>query len=203
MNDEQTHRSNDWLVPPNAGESVGESVGPTDAPPPADRRRGLLRAAGLVVGGLVIGGATVATVQAVADDDAGTRTAAGWQGNGAPQGMPGGGFAGGPGGAPAGGPGAVAGEQHLEGTLTAVTSTTVTVKTSDGTDTYELTDSTQIVRNGQAATADDLEVGDPVLVHVYPSGSGDQLAVERIFAGTMPGFDDAPGSGTAPGASTT
>lgn len=142
------------------------------------RRRDLLRAGALVAAGLVIGGATVATVQAIADDDTHQARVGmhAFEGDG-----PGGGVAGrGP------GPGGIAGEQHLEGTLTEATSTSVTVETSSGTDTYQLTDSTQIVRDGEVATAADLEAGDPVLVHVYPSGSDEELVVERIFAGALP-----------------
>jgi hypothetical protein len=41
--------------------------------------------------------------------------------------------------------------------------------------------SSQIVRNGQVATLAAVRVGDPVLVHVYPSSSG-RLTVERLFA---------------------
>lgn len=162
-------------------------------PRPAERRRSLLTSAALVAGGLVLGGATVATVQAVADD--GQPTTAFPGPGGMAGGMPGGtpGMAGGPAGGTTGG---VAGEEHLEGTLTDVTARSVTVRTSSGTDAYTLTDTTEIVRDGAAATVDDLQAGDPVLVHVYPSTSGDGQLVERIFAGTMP----VPGAAALPAA---
>lgn len=42
-----------------------------------------------------------------------------------------------------------------------------------------------------------LSTGETVLVHVYPAGSGGQLLVERLFAGTVPGFgQDGPPAGT-------
>jgi hypothetical protein len=109
-----------------------------------------------------------------------------------------------------GGPGGIAGEQHVQGTVTATTGSTVTVKTSGGsTATYTVNSTSEIVRNGQSATLADVKVGDPVLVHVYPSSSG-QLLVERLFAGSSasgpggggfgPPPDGAPGgSGTQQG----
>ena len=175
MNENPNDGSDDWLLPNDADQRASE---PAAAEQPSRRRR-LIRSAALVLGGLIVGGGAVATVQAVADDGR-----EGFAPPGAPGGVPGG-----PGGVP-GGPGGVAGEQHLQGTLTDVTSSTVTVKTSDGTETYTLLDDTQILRNGQPATVDALEVDDPVLVHVYPSSSGSDLVVERLFAGTLPTYGE-------------
>jgi hypothetical protein len=82
----------------------------------------------------------------------------------------------------AGGP--LAGEQHILGTVAGKSASSVTVKSSAGTSaTYTVNATTEIVRNGQAATLADIQVGDPVLVHVYPSSSG-QMLVERLLAGT-------------------
>jgi hypothetical protein len=92
----------------------------------------------------------------------------------------------------------------LQGTVTAKTSGSITVKSSSGTATYVVNATTEIVRNGQQATLSAVKVGDPVFVHVYPSSSG-QMLVERLFAGTSatdPGFGPSggtsPTSGTAP-----
>jgi uncharacterized protein DUF5666 len=90
--------------------------------------------------------------------------------------------------------GGVAGEQHVQGAVTATTASTITVTSGSGTATYAVDATTQIVRNGRNATLADLKVGDPVVVHVYPSSSG-ELLVERILAGTTPagpGFDGPP-----------
>ncbi len=158
-------------------------------PPAAPVARSRWTAAALVVGGLLVGGATVATVQAVADDGAASAAA-------------GAGAFGGPGGGAR--PGGPTGEQHLAGTLTEVSGMTVTVSPGSGpgtgTDSYTLTGDTQIVRDGAPATVEDLQVGDPVLVHVYPSSSGDEQLVERLFAGTLP---PAGGLGPGPGAGLT
>jgi hypothetical protein len=84
--------------------------------------------------------------------------------------------------------------------VTAKTATSVTVKSSSGTATYTVNATTQIIRNGQAATLADVEVGDPVQVHVYPSSSG-QMLVERLLAGSSASGGDfgPPGSGTSGG----
>jgi hypothetical protein len=88
--------------------------------------------------------------------------------------------------------GGVAGEQHIQGTVSAKTATTVTVKSSGGTTaTYTVNATTEIVRDGRAATLSAVAVGEPVLVHVYPSSSG-RMLVERLFAGSS-ATDVAPG----------
>ncbi len=106
---------------------------------------------------------------------------------------------------PSGG-GPVAGEQHVQGTIAAKTSTTVTVKSTSGTATYTVNATSEIVRNGRAATLSAIRVGDPVLVHVFPSASG-QMLVERLLAGSSasdPGFGPpSSGSGTPGSAATT
>jgi hypothetical protein len=109
------------------------------------------------------------------------------------------------GGAPSGafgGRGGVAGEQHVQGTITATGTGSLTVKTSSGsTATYAIESTTQIVRNGQTTTLSALQAGDPVVVHVVPSSSGSSsTVVELVLAGssaTDPGFG-APPVGTAP-----
>jgi hypothetical protein len=140
-------------------------------------RAGLL-AAGAIVGGIVVssvrhGNSTTATSPTGFAVPGGTQAPGGTFQGGPLQGAPGqGGFGGG-----------VDGEQHLTGTLVSVGSSTVTVRTTSGTATYLVTSSTEIVRNGQVVALSSLKAGDPVLVHVYPSGSSSRLTVERLFAG--------------------
>jgi hypothetical protein len=78
------------------------------------------------------------------------------------------------------------GEQRLQGTLTALGPSSVTVRTVSGTATYTVTSSTEILRDGVPATLAELKVGDAVFMHVYPASTGGPLQVERIFTGTMP-----------------
>jgi Domain of unknown function (DUF5666) len=86
-----------------------------------------------------------------------------------------------------GGPGGgVAGEQRLQGTITAKTDSSITVKATTGsTATYTVNATSQIEVNGQNASLSDVKVGDSVFVHVYPSASGAML-VERLFDGALP-----------------
>jgi hypothetical protein len=98
--------------------------------------------------------------------------------------------------------GGVAGEQHVQGTLTGTTPSSITVKTSAGsTVTYAIQSTTQIVRNGQTAALSSLQAGDPVVVHVVPSSSGNSKLVEMVLAGTSasdgPGAFGGPPSGAA------
>jgi hypothetical protein len=120
---------------------------------------------------------------------------------------PGGGVQGGAPGAQGGAPGGVQGrvpggqglrgvggqdgEQRLTGTLTAVSASRLTVRTSSGSATYQVVSQTQIVRNGVLASASDLKVGDRVLVHVFPANGSDGV-LERVIV--VPGA--ATGSGT-------
>ena len=80
----------------------------------------------------------------------------------------------------AGGQG-LGGEQHVIGTLTAVSGSKVTVRTSSGSATYQLVAQTQIVRDGALASASDLRAGDRVLVHVFPANGSDGV-LERLIA---------------------
>jgi hypothetical protein len=101
-------------------------------------------------------------------------------------------------GASGGGPGGpVAGEQHIQGTVAARTAGSVTVRSSAGTATYTVNATSEIVRDGQPATMADVQVGDPVLVHVFPSASG-RMMVERLLAGSS-ATDPGPGPGPPPG----
>lgn len=185
--DPRPQNTDDWLV---SGAPEGEPV----AGPPvgrSDRLRAIAKPAALVVAGLIVGVGAVSAAQAVGGDDSDNAVASarGFEPFGETDGD---GFDGGP--FPGGAPGGLQGEQHLTGTLTAVGDSTVTVRSSSGTATYQVDSDTQIVRDGASAELSDLQEGDPVLVHVYPAASdSDQLVAERIFAGTLPsgpGGDD-------------
>ena len=176
----------DWLAA-TPTEQLSADHDPTTSTP----RRLLAMRAGLVAAGAVIGGVVVATVAhggSTSTANGVPRAVAGQlPGNGqlpANGQLPGGGqFPGRPGGpGGAGGPGGLAAEQHLAGTLVSVGSSAVTVKTSSGTATYAVTGASEIVRNGRVAALSALQPGDSVFVHVYPSGAGSRLAVERLLA---------------------
>jgi hypothetical protein len=170
-----------WSMPPQP--PPGATAPTPPSPPPAGptrwpgRFRGPATTVAIVLAALLVGGGVMYAL----DHRAGAAATTGIPAVAVPgpNGLGGGaapGGAGGPGGA-----GPLAGEQHVQGTVTAKTATTVTVKSSAGTATYTVDASSQIVRNGQAATLAAVQVGDPVLVHVYPSSSG-RLTVERLFA---------------------
>ena len=136
-----------------------------------------------VVASLLVGGGVVFAVDHRNGSSApasagGLRTPAAAQsgfGSGPPSGSSNGGVGGG---------GPVSGEAHVTGTVTATTGSSVTVKSTSGTATYTVNATSEVVRNGQSVSLSDIRVGDPVLVHVFPSASG-KLLVERLFAGSF------------------
>ncbi len=93
------------------------------------------------------------------------------------------------------------GEQHVVGTLTAVSSTSITVKSAAGmSSTYTVKPQTPVWKNGAQSSVSALASGDRVLVHVLTGGS--TPVVERIMAGQVPMFggrhldrDGGPGDG--------
>jgi hypothetical protein len=178
----------DWLAAPTT-DAVDNAAG-TATVGPATSRRTLAVRAGLVAAGAVVGGIVVTSVHHNSSTAATSPTSFVGPQGGANGQIPGGQFPGGqiPGGqlpgSPQGGFGGLAGEQHVTGTLVSVGSSTVTVRSSSGVATYTVTSATQVVRNGRAVQLSALRAGDPVLVHVYPSGSGSRLTVERLFAGS-------------------
>ena len=168
--------------------------GPTPAAPaygdpvPGRDRTGVLTAAGLVIAGLVVG--AVGTLALGHSSSGGTTTltnAGNQQGFGGPGQLPQGGapqggdrqggFGGPPGGAGLDG-------EWVQGTLTALGSSTVTVRTSSGTATYAVTSSSELVRDGRRVSLSGLKTGEPVFLHVYPLNG--RTVVERLFAGTPP-----------------
>jgi hypothetical protein len=190
--------------PPSAEHVVTPpQTGPTDPPgvpeastDPAPARgwraasRGQRVLALGAAGVLVAGGVAVAVATTSGASDTGTTANAAGQvpggltqppsGGQAPDGTQG--F-----GVPGAGPSGVAGEEHVEGTVSATTGSTVTVKATDGTTaTYTVTSDTQVVRDGAQASLSEIQVGDAVLVHVLPTTSGGHKTAERLFAGALP-----------------
>ena len=182
--------SDEWVAPPPGSEP--EAPAPTA---PRSRWRRYLVPAAVVVAGIAIGAGgalaltghggqgsrNTAEVGSIESDQRGGNG----DGNGA---------------------GPVAGERHVQGTISAVGASSVTVRTTSGTTTYTVGSSTQIMRNGAPATLTELKVGDPVEVHVLPASSGGTPQLERILAGALPqggpgGFghrDDGDGTGDGP-----
>jgi hypothetical protein len=193
------------ITPPRPGEVPAFGA---PGPRPAGQGRRVLGviglvAAGAVAGALVVngvggfGGSNTAAVQpaGVTRNGAGANGVA--PGGGVPGGAPGAGQDGVPGGQGLGGRfGGQNGEQRLIGTLTAVSGSKITVKTSAGTATYQVVPQTEIVREGAVASASDLKVGDRVLVHVFPA-SGSDGVLERVIAVPSTGAGAGPGSGTS------
>ena len=182
-----------WVdVTPGAPQPAGFGA---PQPRPAGQGRRTLGVIGLVAAGAVAGALIVNAVDGFRDSDTAAVQPSGVSQNGiAPNGaVPGGGAQGGvqggvPGGVPGGqglqgggGFGGQDGEQRLTGTLTAVSGSKVTVRTSSGSATYQLVSQTQIVRNGELASASELKAGDRVLVHVFPANGSDGV-LERLIA---------------------
>jgi Domain of unknown function (DUF5666) len=165
-------------------------------PRPGGQGRRVLGMIGLVAAGAVAGGLIVNAIGGLGGLNTAAVQPAGVGQNGTgPNGVaPGGGVQGGapgaqggvPGGAPGdqglrGGFAGQDGEQRLTGTLTAVSASRLTVRTSSGSATYQVVSQTQVVRNGALASASDLKVGDRVLVHVFPADGSDGV-LERVIA---------------------
>jgi hypothetical protein len=154
-------------------------------------------------GVLVAGGVAVAVATSSGASDTGTATnTAGQVPGGLAQSRSGGQAPGGPQGfgGPGAGRGGIDGEQHVEGTVSATSGSTVTVTVTDGTTaTYTVTSDTQVVRDGAPASLSDVQVGDAVLVHVLPTTSGGHKTAERLFAGTLPAGGFGGGGAGGPG----
>jgi Cu/Ag efflux protein CusF len=76
------------------------------------------------------------------------------------------------------------GMQHVMGTVTALTETTITVKTTDGkTQTVAVTSDTKYSKAEAAVTLKDIKVGDHVVIHA--TKKGDQLTAAEVKVGAM------------------
>jgi hypothetical protein len=143
---------NDWTPPPMAV--------PPNAPWTPKRRRGVATGAALVGVGVVAGaivGATVLAGAATTNPSAAPNASSSQQ-----EGMHGDGH----------GPGR--GGLGLTGTVTAVGSSSVTIKTSTATTTYQVDGNSDIDKNGEAKLSD-LKVGDAVRFNVTSSNVIDKL----------------------------
>jgi len=85
---------------------------------------------------------------------------------------------------------------RLSGTITAISGSTVTIKTSSGSRTYTVTSSTHLQRNGSTVSLSSFKVGDSVFGSTTTSGG---TTLNDLMAGTG-GMGGAPG-GAAPGSS--
>lgn len=181
--------ANEWVIPST------ETPDPHETP---RRSRGLAVGAASLVVAFAVGAGVVYGFQHVAGnaDASSTLPSAGAAQQG-PRGFFGGGSQ---------SRGGVSGEQYVQGTITATTASSVTVRSSSGTATYAVTSQSEILRNGQQAALSSVKAGDAVFLHVYPDSSG-RMLVERLFAGTSAGDDGfGPPSGQSddgtPGAAT-
>ena len=169
-------RNEDFLDAPTYTEPAYASPEALESP----RRRVPAAAvtAGWLVAGLVLGGVGVAVMHAGHGTSANSGVPAAATGQ-----APGVGFGRGFG-------GGVAGEQHVFGTLTAVDGAALTVRTTSGTSTYTIDASTALVKDGQRVSSlAAMQVGDPVVVHVYPQ-NGTQHVEVVIDGGLHGGGDD-------------
>src|SRR3954471_105263 len=180
------------------------------APPAESKARGVTKIVGLFAAGAVAGGLVVGALNGFGTHDANTALVTqNGQAAGAPgaagQGQAGQGQQGqqgiGPGGlGGVGGQGGAGDEQHITGTVTAVSGSSLSVKSAGGTATYTIVAQTQIVRGNALADASAIKTGDTVLVHVFPAQGSDGV-LERVFVlsssgGTTSGASDDDGSTT-------
>jgi hypothetical protein len=142
----------EWTPPP---------VPPAASTQPPRRRRGLVLGAGLVGAGVVAGAIVGGTVLSDAATSSPTPNASSSSSPEAP---------GAPGSSQRHGPG---GELSLSGTVTAVGSSSVTIKTSSGTTEYKVDSNSDIDKNGEAQLSS-LKVGDAVRFSV---SSGNVIAI--------------------------
>jgi hypothetical protein len=76
------------------------------------------------------------------------------------------------------------GMQHVMGTVTAITATSITVKATDGTSqTVTLNTTTKYLKGVQPASAKDIKVGDHIVIHA--SKKGDHLEAAEVKVGAM------------------
>ena len=74
------------------------------------------------------------------------------------------------------------GNEHVRGTVTQVSATSITVQTAKKAEAIRLNDKTMFMRSGKHVTMNDLKVGDRVVVDV----SGETHIAESVNFGTPP-----------------
>ncbi len=76
------------------------------------------------------------------------------------------------------------GMQHVMGTVTSITASSITVKATNGsTQNVLLSSDTKYLRGTQVITAKEIKVGDHVVIHA--TMKGDRLTAEEIKVGAM------------------
>ncbi|HET7310929.1 MAG TPA: hypothetical protein VFJ17_06345 [Mycobacteriales bacterium] len=177
-----------------------------DAPPAQHRagRRTAFVATGLVAAGALVGGVGVAAFQPSTAASSRTGFPGQLQNGQVPNGqLPGGPLPGGHGLPGQGGfaGGGVDGEQHVNGTVVSVGTSSIRIRTNSGTASYAVTPQTEIVRKGAVASLSAVKAGDSVFVHLVPTG-GSSYAVERLFAQSGSSTGSASTSGGSSGSTT-
>lgn len=77
-------------------------------------------------------------------------------------------------------------EEHVMGTVTSISETSITVQTKEKKSvTVEVTDKTKFENSGAPAILKDLKVGDKVVIHA--DVSGDKLVANEVHFGPMKG----------------
>lgn len=177
-----------WITEPAA--PAGTAVLEQPATPPQKGLSSRVRAAGIFVTALVVGAVGVFTLQSSSASPTATDSPGGGGFGGPP------GFAqNGPGGTTSGtAPGGFGG-RGASGTVTAVSSTSITVSGQ----TYSVSASgTEVVVDGRQGSLADIHRGDTAFVHAHGT------AAERVFVGGMPaggpGFPPGQQPGQQPGA---
>ncbi|WP_131746146.1 hypothetical protein [Frankia sp. Cppng1_Ct_nod] len=162
-----------------------DAVTPPSSTNPAARRRRFGAAAGLlgagVVAGAILGGTLSATAASPSPSTGTAQTAPGYDGDGHGSGH--------------------SGALDQSGTVTAVGSSSVTIKTASGTTEYAVTSSSDIDKNGEAQLTD-LKVGDAVTFSAETVGG--KATIDKLHSGdetlNMPqGRPDSSAGGTTAG----
>jgi len=89
--------------------------------------------------------------------------------------------------------GGLPGEQRVIGTLTAVGSSSVTVKSASGASTYPIESGTLLVKDGRrVSSTSSMKPGDQVVVHVYPQNGSThtEMVIDGIPSGRGFGGND-------------
>jgi len=125
----------EWVLPPE------EPAAPKERAPRPARQRTAAKLSALLAASVVVGAGASYVVNHGSEPTATAGTANAPAAGGRSNAGPPGGF----------GSGGIAGEQHVQGAVTAKTGSTVKVRSSSGTATYTVASTSEIVRDGQPA----------------------------------------------------
>lgn len=176
----------DWAAPTGAYDQPATAAAAPDATetPPAKHSwwsGTKARIAALVAAGAIIGGGTALAV----DHSSGSSSTASGQGTGSAPG--GSGFAPGSSNGSSNATGGGAGgftptAYRLSGTITAISGSSLTIKTSSGSKSYTVTSSTHLQRNGSTVSLSSFKVGDSVFGSTTTSGG---TTLNDLMSGTV------------------